>query len=193
MITGFYEPNAGVVTFLDEDITDLDPHEICELGIARTFQQTKLFHDMTVFENVVAGGLIKSQDVGSANEKAEEILVDVGIDDIRDRQAEDLPVGKRKLVEVSRALATEPDILLLDELAPGLTPAEVKDAQKLIEKLNKSGITICLIEHVMELVMNISERIIVLNQGSKISEGKPDEVASDEEVIRAYTGGEIDT
>lgn len=190
LICGFYKPDSGLVKFLGEDITGLRPDEICERGVARTFQQVKLFPDMTVLENVITGALNSTGNLDSAKKEAEEWVVQVGLDDVQDEPVANLPAGKRKLTEVARSMATNPDLLLLDELVPGLTTAEIGEVLKLLQELNKIGITICLIEHVMEAVMNISERIVVLHDGKKIREGEPEEVSSDEKVIRTYLGEE---
>ncbi len=188
LVTSFYQPNSGDIFFKGEKITGLSPHKICMKGIARTFQLVKPFPNMTVLENIVVGALSRTNRLNEAREEAEKILKVVGLSDVKNIPARALPIGKRKIMEVARALATRPILLLLDEMMAGLNVAEINEALALLKRLNSQGITLCLVEHVMRVVMSISDRIIVLDRGSKIAEGPPEEVSKNIKVIQAYLG-----
>ncbi|MEM2594057.1 MAG: ABC transporter ATP-binding protein [Candidatus Bathyarchaeia archaeon] len=191
VISGTFPPTAGIVKFRDMNITGLKPHEICRLGIARTFQIPKPFPRMTVYENVFAAaffGRSDRRDRSSIEKDVENILWRVGLSTKSSAPALSLTVFEQRMLEVARALSTRPKLLLLDEVMAGLNPKETADCAKLIQGLREEGITIIIIEHNMRAVMGLSDRVIVLNEGMKIAEGEPKEVCRDLNVIRAYLG-----
>jgi len=187
-IMGFYKPNSGKVSFFGKDITRLRADKVCKLGIARTFQVVQIISDMTVLENVVTGALLRYTSVAHAREKAEEILAFTGLSGKKDFRGTELTIADKKRLEVSMALATQPKLLMLDEAMAGLTIVELRQIIDLIKKIRKQGMTLVVVEHVMEAVMEISDRVVVLNSGKKIMEGPPKEVVSCPEVIQAYLG-----
>jgi len=187
VITGFYHPDSGQVIFDGVDITKYRPDQICALGLTRTFQLVKPFKDLTVFENVLIGAMLR-RSKSAAVEKAESIIKDLNLQSVRDVPVKNLPVAERKIVEAARALATEPKMLLLDEVAAGLNPSESARILETLKRLKEQGVTLCLVEHVMRFIMGISERIVVLDRGLKIAEGSPSEIAANESVIEAYLG-----
>ncbi len=190
LISGYYKPDKGKIIFKGKDITGRKPYEISRLGIGRTFQIVKPLPNLTTLENVAVGSLLKHPDVDEAMRRASEILRTVGLHDKRNMKAASLNLPEKKRLELARALAIEPDLLLLDEVVAGLNPSEVDELLKLLKEINESGIAILMVEHVMRAVMNISERIIVMDYGVKIAEGTPDEIASNPRVIEAYLGRE---
>ncbi len=193
VITGVYKPDAGRVVFKGIDITGWRPHKIARLGIARTHQIVKPFGDLTVLENTMIGALFgkrhKEISEDEARRIASEVLDFVGLGDKKDLPARVLNVQEKKRLELARALAEEPELLLLDEVLAGLTPTEVKKMLDLLERIRRERrITIIMIEHVMHAVMNLADRIVVLHFGRKLAEGTPEEVANNPEVVTAYLG-----
>jgi len=187
-IVGFYPFDEGSVVFQGRDISKLPGEAICKLGIARTFQIVRFFKGMTVLENTIVASLLRSPKVNRAREEAMEILDFVGLYDKKDINSAKLTIGDKKRLEIARALATKPILLALDEVMAGLSPTETQEAVELVRKIQKQGITILLIEHVMEVVMPLSHRILVLHSGRKIAEGKPEEISKDPTVIEVYLG-----
>jgi branched-chain amino acid transport system ATP-binding protein len=191
-ITGFHRLDQGRVLFKGLDITNRKPHTICKLGAARTFQIAQVISDMTVLENVMTGGFLRHVRVRVTRLSAEGVLAFTGLMAKRNYNAQALSVSDKKRLEVSMALAMEPELLMLDESMAGLTPVELREMIELIRKVRASGITIVVVEHVMEAVMKLSDHVIVLNSGRMIAEGSPQEVVADHEVIRAYLGDRYD-
>lgn len=204
MITSVYKPTKGKIYFKDKDITELAPHIVTKLGIARTFQNIRLFKDLSVFENVlIANHLHLKSNVFEAilrdskykkeerlmKEKALELLEIVGLSDFKNEKSSSLPYGMQRKLEIARALATNPEILLLDEPAAGMNPRETEEITLFIKKIRDDfDLTILLIEHHMQVVMDISEEIYVLDYGITIAKGSPYEIQNNERVIQAYLG-----
>lgn len=195
VISGICKPDSGRIIFDGVDITAEKPYTICRMGIAKTFQRVQSFPELTASENVAIGAIFGSGDKISRTEgikKATEILKSIGFPENRLQQkAKNLNVVELKKIQLARALATNPKLLLLDEVTTGLTPKESNDAIALIHDIRKRGMTILIVEHVMRVIMNVSDRIIVLHHGRKIAEGTPQEIAEDEEVIKSYLGEKI--
>jgi branched-chain amino acid transport system ATP-binding protein len=191
-ITGFYSANSGEVHFYGRNITRYGADKICKMGVARTFQVVQVISDMTVLENVVTGALLHFTQIRQARHKAEEVLAFTGLLEKKDFLGPELTIADKKRLEVSMALATQPKLLMLDESMAGLTVVELRGMIDLIKSIRKSGTTLIVVEHVMEAVMEISDRVIVLNSGKKIMEGPPKEVVCCKEVIQAYLGEKWD-
>jgi branched-chain amino acid transport system ATP-binding protein len=188
LISGFIAPNEGAIRYAGEHITRLPVHERARRGIARTFQIVQPFTGLTVRENIVVGAHLHHRSRTDARAAADVVGREVGLGGMLDRPAATLTVAGRKRLELARALATEPKLLLLDEVLAGLNPTEIREIVPVIRKLCDRGITILMIEHVMQAVMSLSERIFVLAEGRVIAEGTPGEVAADRAVIEAYLG-----
>jgi len=190
LISNVFEPSSGTVLLGNQLLTGLQPHRVCRKGMGRTFQIAKPFLDLSVLENVVIGALNRTDSVSEAQERSIRILTQMGLEGKTDALGKDLSVPERKRLELSRALATEPKVLLLDEVMAGLNPTEVRDLLGVLRAVNSMGITLFIIEHIMHAIMDISQRILVLHHGEKIALGTPKEVASHERVIEAYLGEE---
>jgi branched-chain amino acid transport system ATP-binding protein len=191
MIAGVYKPNAGEILLNGEHIDGKRPDEICKRGVGRTFQIVKPFAGLTVLDNVVVGALNAAPSIKAAREKADEVLEILGLASKRAQGASTLTLPDRKRLEVARALATQPKILLLDEVMAGLRPTEIDQMVGVLQDLNKRGLTILLIEHVMRAVMALSGNVIVLHHGELISRGTPDQIAKDPKVLECYLGEEV--
>jgi branched-chain amino acid transport system ATP-binding protein len=189
VVNGFFAPTKGDVLFKDQRVSGLKPHQISRLGVARTFQVVRPLQRMSVLDNVIASAFLRARSKGEAESTAREVLQFTGLSDDSRVISKGLPLGKRKRLEIARALATRPDLLLLDESFAGLNPAELDESIGIIRKINKEkGITIMIIEHHMRVIMAISDRIVVLNYGEKIAEGTPREIGGNPLVIEAYLG-----
>lgn len=187
-VSGTYNPTAGKVVFDGTDITGMPVHKIAAMGLTRTFQVVRPLKEMTVLENIMIGAYLHHRDRSGAVEAAERCLKLCYLDEWRDRPAGAMTIGNKKRLEVARALATSPKMILLDEAVAGLTATEVNEMVELITNLRDKGTTILMVEHIMEAIMPISDRIVVLNGGNKIAEGPPEEISHNREVITAYLG-----
>jgi branched-chain amino acid transport system ATP-binding protein len=193
LITGFLKPDKGRIRFKGRDITNAKPHTICHIGIARTFQIVKPFAHLSTLQNVMVGriyGRYPAQNMRKAEQESREILEYIGLGGKELIAAHNLTLADRKRVELGRALATKPELLLLDEIMAGLNPTETQDTMHLIKMIRDSGVTLIVVEHVMRAVLGISDRLVVLNVGEKIAEGNPQQIVSDKQVIEAYLGEE---
>ncbi len=191
-IAGVHAPSEGEIKFCGEVINRQKPWTLCKKGLARTFQIVKPFATKSVLYNVMVGAFATTDKTGKAREKAMTVLETLNFTDKKEVKAGNLTIADRKRLEIARALATEPRLLLLDEVMAGLRPAEVDEVVGIIQHIRRQGVTIFVIEHIMRAVMALSDRIVVIHFGNKIAEGTPKEVASDENVIKAYLGAEYD-
>jgi len=189
-IAGVYAPTKGNVYFAGKKINGVKPWNLCKKGLARTFQIVKPFRSKSVLYNVMVGSFVTTDKTVVAEEKAMNVLKILSFENKKDERAGNLTIAELKRLEIARALATEPKLLLFDEVMAGLRPAEVDEMVQIIKKLRDQGITIFVIEHIMRAIMALSDRIVVIHFGKKIAEGPPQEVASDENVIKAYLGDE---
>lgn len=205
LISGFHPVSSGTITFKEKDITEMQPHKIARLGIARTFQTTNLFEDATVLDNVIIGNRLRTKsnlidaifrtrreraEEKESIEKAYQALDFVEITDLANEPIGSISQEQKKRVAIALALATDPKLVLLDEPAAGINPGETDGLAALIKKMTESGLTVCLIEHKMSMIMSLADRIMVLNQGQRIAEGTPEEIRNNPVVIEAYLGSE---
>jgi branched-chain amino acid transport system ATP-binding protein len=188
LISGFLKPSDGAIRYCGEDVTGEPPHRLARRGIARTFQTVQPFAGLTVRENILVGAHLRRPAREAAVIAAEQVGRELGLDAMLDRPADTLTVAGRKRLELAKALATEPKLLLLDEVLAGLNPSEIRDIVPVIRALCERGITIVMIEHVMQAVMSLAEHVFVLAEGRIIAEGTPSQVAADPGVVEAYLG-----
>ncbi len=187
-ITGYYPPSRGDVVFRGQRINGFTPDRVCKLGMVRTWQKVRPLAKMTVLDNVIVGALVRTRSVAEAAEAAMKQIAHVGLQEKAGMRAGGLPIGERKKLEVARVMATQPKLILLDEVMGGLNPAESEEIIRLILDTKKLGITQIVIEHDMKAIMRISDRIVVLNSGVKLAEGLPREIVQNREVVAAYLG-----
>src|SRR5689334_1498073 len=187
-LTGDLYPTSGTVHFEDRDVTRLTPEDRARLGIARTFQVPLTFESMSVLDNVMIGAFLRHHGAAAAREKARQVIDSVGLGHVADAPAKSLGTPGRKRLEIARALASEPKVLLLDEAMAGLNANEVKLAIDLVRDIHRSGITLVIVEHIMEVIMSLASRVMVFHQGKEIARGSPREVTSNPAVIEAYLG-----
>jgi branched-chain amino acid transport system ATP-binding protein len=188
LITGYYRPDTGSVSAFGRELVGLAPHDICAHGLARTFQVARPFGKMTVLANVMTGAFLRDKRMEVAREAAREAIAFVGLSAKEHTPARDLTTIDQRRLEMARALATQPRLLLLDEVMAGLNPAEIDQAVALVGKLAQRGLTIVIVEHVMRAIMAVARHIVVLDHGQKIAEGDPKTVVANADVIRAYLG-----
>ena len=188
-VAGLHPISSGQIIFDGKDITELKSHEVARLGMARTFQVYAASGDLSILENVMVGCFMRTSSTLAAKVKAKEILKEFKLENLSDYLLREIPVAAQKRVTMATAVGTQPKILLLDEVAAGLNPSEIEEIMGTIRSIhNKLAITVMLIEHVMELVMNVSDRVIVIDSGKKIAEGNPEDISNNPDVIKAYLG-----
>ena len=188
MISGYYSPNEGNVTFEGREITGNRPDVICKLGLARTFQIVKPFAQLSVLDNVMVGAYNRTNNNNEARQRSMEILDFLGMNDMTHQLAGSLSVAGRKRLEIARVLATEPKMILFDEAMAGLRSRETDEIIELVRQISKQGVALLLVEHVMKVIMSLSDRIVVIHHGEKIAEGEPGEIVNNKAVIDAYLG-----
>jgi len=191
VVSGYYRPEEGRVVFAGSDVTGRAPHDICRLGLTRTFQIVKPFGNLSVLDNVMIGALTRTPTVRAARSDAERVVETCDLAPYATARARALPIGLRKRLEVARALATRPRVLLLDEVMAGLNPTELGGMVDLIRRLHAEGLTVIVIEHIMAAMMRLAQRIVVLHHGEKIAEGTPAQIVADRRVVDAYLGEEF--
>jgi branched-chain amino acid transport system ATP-binding protein len=191
LITGFHRPDSGSVLAYGREIVGLKPHDICAHGLARTFQVAKPFGAMTVLDNVMTGAFLRDSNTAAAREQARDAIEFVGLSAKEKTPAKALTTIDQRRLEMARALATQPRLLLLDEVMAGLNPSEIDQAVALVGKLSQRGLTIVIVEHVMRAIMAVARHIVVLDHGQKIAEGAPKEIVQNPEVVRAYLGSYV--
>ena len=187
-LTGDLRPTSGTVHFGDRDVTSLTSEQRAHLGIARTFQVPLTFESMSVLDNVMIGAFLRHPSAAAARDKAREVIEYVGLGHVVSAPAKSLGTPGRKRLEIARALASEPKVLLLDEAMAGLTPGEIRTAIDLVRRIHASGTTLVIVEHIMEVIISLADRVVVFHQGREIARGTPREVTSNEQVIEAYLG-----
>ena len=191
VISGYFRPEEGRVVFAGRDVTGWAPHDVCRLGLTRTFQIVKPFGNLSVIDNVMIGSLTRVTSVRTARADAERVVETCGLAPYASARAKALPIALRKRLEVARALATRPRLLLLDEVMAGLNPTELGGLVDLIRRLHAEGLTLIVIEHIMAAMMRLAQRIVVLHHGEKIAEGAPAQIVGDRRVVDAYLGEEF--
>jgi branched-chain amino acid transport system ATP-binding protein len=187
-ISGLYRPSSGIIRFDGRDITAMPANKVARLGAVRTFQVVHPLKEMTLLDNVLVGAFLRHRDPKKANQVAQKWIQACRLSEHAHKTTGDLPIGLKKRLEMARALSTEPKLLMLDESMAGLTSTEVKESVELIKSIRDSGITLMIVEHIMEAIMPIADSIVVLDGGSKIAEGPPREIVENEQVIKAYFG-----
>ncbi len=187
-IAGFYKPEEGQIIFDGQDITGLRPDEICRRGLTRTFQVVKPFPEITVMENILVGAYNGTANEEEALAVTEEVIEFMGLENQREQLAGSLPIAGRKRLEIAKALATQPKMILLDEVMAGLRPTETVETIELVQRIREKGVSMLLVEHVMKVIMSLADRIVVIHHGAKIAEGLPEEVVRNQVVIDAYLG-----
>lgn len=190
MLAGFLKPTSGEILFQGKRINEMKPHQVCKLGLTRTFQIVQPFPDMTALENIMVGAYVRHPHTADARRKSIEVLERVNLSHKADTLGKNLTLMELKRLEIGKALATEPSLLLLDEVAAGLKDAEVDTILAFVRQLNKEGITFLIVEHLMKVIMNLSQRVIVLDFGQMIAQGTPQEISKDPAVLEAYLGKE---
>lgn len=190
LVTGYHRATSGTVVYRGEDITTEPPHQVARRGIARTFQVPKPLNQLSVVDNVTVGAMSRTSDRSEARELARRTLDRVNYPGEYDSLAANCNVAQLKRLEIAKAVATDPDLLMLDEVVAGLNRNEREGLVSIIEQLNRDGMTVLMVEHIMDVVMNLAERIVVLNEGRKIAEGTPKEIQQNDRVVEVYLGGQ---